>query len=139
MVAVHSLTNRVYTRWGQNYGTFKWDNIWIALLGIARKERQQIHPYENTRAPFHNPKLCFMNHAIYWFDTFVLQQIDPENLSNEQTLRVRLRIAQGLIDRNPHLGDEFKARAKDAFVNIFHQMWTASWNYRFKYIDPLPF
>ena len=139
MVVVHSLTNRVCAKSGRRYYTFKWDNIWVMLIGLARKERQQIHPYENMRDPFHNPELCFTNHAICWFDRNVLQEISPWNMDNIKTLRVRLRIVQGMMEKNKHIPKSLLPKVQAALVDIFYQFYFDAWDFRLKYIDKLPF
>ena len=136
MVIVEALTNKVSTKWAR-YSSFTWDNIWLTIIGIAKKERLGLHPFY-IEDSLHNPKKCKVNDAMCWFDQNVLQEINPWDLTNLTTLRVRLRIAQGLIN-NPNMPKNLIPIAQNAMVNIFNQMVKSAWDFRLKYIDELPF
>lgn len=125
MRTINCITNRVYTSWGKPYSNYQWDDIWITLLGMARKERQQIRPFNNNVSSFHKNSYS-LDYIIYWFDYNVLQIIHVETY---KTSYVRLRIAQNLVDKTilskyPNI----KNKVKDAFIDIYNQMYRDMWN-----------
>lgn len=125
MRTINCITDRAYTSWGKPYSKYQWDDIWITLLGMARKERKRIRPFNNNVNSFRKD-LYSLDHIIYWFDYNVLQTIRVETY---RTTNVRLRIAQNLVDRTilskyPNI----KNKVKDAFIDIYHQMYRDMWN-----------
>lgn len=137
-VVIQSLTNRVSTMWGRRYCDMEWDNVWLMLIGIANKELKGLPPY-NIKDPFHSHKQCEVNNCICWFDRNIIQQINPWDLSNEKTLRVRLRIVICMISESRHIPDVMLPRIIAAMTNIFSQFLKDAWDWRLKYLEQLPF
>lgn len=137
-VVIQSLTNRVSTMWGRRYCDMEWDNVWLMLIGIANKEIKGLRTC-NIKDPFHYYKQCEVNNCICWFDRNIIQQINPWDLSNEKTLRVRLRIVICMISKSRHIPDVMLPRIIAAMTNIFNQFLKDAWDWRLKYLEQLPF
>ena len=127
-----AITNHTYTPWGIKYESFKWDNTWVVMLGIANKEVKGISPYTNDD-PFHKLSKYSINNIITWFDINVLQSM---TVHNEQTTRVRLRIVQSMLDKT-NIDNNLRNKFKDAILNTYKMFHNSMWN---TYLDlELPF
>lgn len=110
----HSLTNHVYTTWGEKYSSLLLRPEWDIFLKIAEKERQQGWLDDKT-----------VGHIIYWFDNNILQEIKP---GPKTTLDVRVRIVCCMINRIPSskLSWELKRQFMECIwytYKIFYKSW----------------
>lgn len=130
-MVIYSLTNRVYTNWGAKYSSFNWRPEWYTFIRIYNREIKELefHEYFAT---------IIVGHIISWFDNLILQRI---GIDSEFTLRVRIRILCGLINKISHnkLTRDMKIEFMECIWDIynkFHEDWK---EYHCKYILQLPF
>lgn len=131
-VNIVAISNHIYTPWGVKYESLKWDDTWVVMLGIANKEVKGIRPYTNND-PFHKLYKYSINNIITWFDINVLQSM---TVHNDQTTRVKLRIAQSMLDK-ARIDNNLRNKFKDAILDTYKTFHNSMWN---KYLDSeLPF
>lgn len=126
MVRISSITNHIYTPFGTRYDSYYWDDTWLFLLGMEKKERQQIRPFDCCKDIFHD-NIYSMQYLLYFFDQNVLQSLTVKDIN---TTMIRLRIAQSIVDKTYILKDykDLCIKAKNAFVDTCIKMSKDMWD-----------
>lgn len=126
-MVIHSLTNKVYTSWGVRYELFNWRPEWYTFIRIQNREcnKDEFHCISDS-----------VKHIIYWFDTNILQKI---GIDKEPTLRVRIRIVCGMVNKINYIPWPMKREFMECIWDTYRKFYK-EWNeYYCKKILELPF
>lgn len=126
-MVIHSLTNKVYTSWGVRYTLFNWRPEWYTFIRIQNRECNKDWFHYNDDS---------VKHIIYWFDTNILQKI---GIDKEPTLRVRIRIVCGMVNKINYIPWPMKREFMECIWDTYRKFYK-EWNeYYCKKILELPF
>lgn len=126
-MVIHSLTDKVYTSWGVRYELFNWRPEWYTFIRIQNREcnKDSFHYISDS-----------IKYIIYWFDTNILQKI---GIDKEPTLRVRIRIVCGMINKINYIPWPIKREFMECIWDTYRKFYK-EWNeYYCKKILELPF
>lgn len=125
-MVIHSLTNKVYTSWGVRYELFNWRPEWYTFIRIQNREC--------NKNKFHC--IYSVKYIVCWFDTNILQKI---GIDKEPTLRVRIRIVCGMVNKIDYIPWTMKRELMECIWDTYRKFYK-EWNeYYCKKILELPF
>jgi len=126
-MVIHSLTDKVYTSWGVRYELFNWRPEWYTFIRIQNRECNKDRFYYISNS---------VKYIIYWFDTNILQKI---GIDKEPTLRVRIRIVCGMVNKINYIPWPMKREFMECIWDTYRKFYK-EWNeYYCKKILELPF
>lgn len=125
---INSITNHTHTSWGMPYTAINWLPEWYTFVKLQNKEIKQRDFNERKDVAY----------IVYWFDTNILQKIGIDKL---KTLRVRLRIICGMINKLPYtyISRPMKMAFMECIWDTYKKFNREYYEYYYKYIIGLPF
>lgn len=130
-MVVYSLTNHIYTTWGVKYSSFNWRPEWYTFIRMQNREIREIEFHEFF-------KRYNVSYLLHWFDSRILQRI---GVDNELTLKVRIRILCGLVNKLPAdtMPRPMKIEFMECIWDTYRKFYKEWYEYYCKTILELPF